>query len=454
MRKGLDILSMVQGGNYARAYQQAMKSNQVDLRLEAVETEVYAQDLRLSAQEQRRYWRAARIGQLQVQSANIADLSVTTAKIAALAVTTAKIALLAVTTATINDLAVTTAKVDDLAVTTAKIGALAVTDAKINDASITKLTAGNLSVTGTITTGKFVTGVSPNPRIEISSTEIVGYSDATTKQFYVSATDGKAYFGAGSAKLDSTGITATTLTVSGNIDNVGNLTSNGIVKFTNVTAVRIGSTVNPTVALDVTGAVLVSSTLGVTGLSSLNGGLAVTGDLTATGGIAASGVTTGSNLSATTLKLASTTTFQLVAATNDLEFQNVGSSTKPAILSSGGNFAILGTLLVPGLATFNTGILLSGTGDYIDWVAGTFRAISTITTGQADKWNLQAEWGGLTSVIEVNRYKGVGIGSGVAAPALAAVTMLATSGTAYPMARQVTDATGHLGANQGVWTTS
>jgi len=79
---------------------------------------------------------------------------------------------------------------------------------EISDVSISKLTVGNLDVVGTLTSnGKFVTAASPNPRIEITQTLIAGYSDATTKQFYLQASDGKAYFGGGNCYLDSTGIT-------------------------------------------------------------------------------------------------------------------------------------------------------------------------------------------------------------------------------------------------------
>ena len=57
--------------------------------------------------------------------------------------------------------------------------------------------------------GKFATGASPNPRIEITDTLIVGYSDDTTEQFYLQASDGKAYCGAGSVILDADGIKIT-----------------------------------------------------------------------------------------------------------------------------------------------------------------------------------------------------------------------------------------------------
>jgi hypothetical protein len=135
------------------------------------------------------------------------DDSIATDKVQALAIGSAEIDDLAVTTAKINNLAVEEGKIGNLAVTTGKIDTLAVTDAKINDCTVTKLTTGNLTAVGTITTGSLVTGASPNARIELTSSEIVGYSDATTKQFYLSATDGKGYFGAGSAYLDADGLT-------------------------------------------------------------------------------------------------------------------------------------------------------------------------------------------------------------------------------------------------------
>jgi len=92
-----------------------------------------------------------------------------------------------------------------LSVTEAVIGSLAVTDAKINDCSIGKLTAGNLTVTGTITTGKFVTGAAGTNRIEIDANYVAGYNSSNALQFYLQASDGKAYAGGGSVILDSVG---------------------------------------------------------------------------------------------------------------------------------------------------------------------------------------------------------------------------------------------------------
>lgn len=141
-----------------------------------------------------------------ISTGKLEDLAVTTAKINSLAVTTAKIDALAVTTAKIGLLAVTTALIDDLAVTTGKINTLAVTNAKIFDLAVNKLTAGTMTA-NVVIANTFKTAASPNPRIEIDASYIAGYSDATTKQFYLSSTDGKGYFGAGNCWLDTGGIT-------------------------------------------------------------------------------------------------------------------------------------------------------------------------------------------------------------------------------------------------------
>jgi hypothetical protein len=57
-----------------------------------------------------------------------------------------------------------------------------------------------------IVTNRFATAASPNPRIVISGTQIAGYSDATTKEFYIQASNGKAYFGGGTGIIDSNGL--------------------------------------------------------------------------------------------------------------------------------------------------------------------------------------------------------------------------------------------------------
>ena len=127
---------------------------------------------------------------------------VTSEKIYAGAVIAEKIATDAVVASKIYAGAITTDKLDAAAITTAKIADLAVTNAKIDTLSVSKLAAGDLSVVGTITSsGKFVTAASPNPRIEITQALIAGYSDADTKQFYLQASDGKAYFADGKCIL-------------------------------------------------------------------------------------------------------------------------------------------------------------------------------------------------------------------------------------------------------------
>lgn len=81
------------------------------------------------------------------------------------------------------------------------------TSYNITEVSFDRLSVGTIDATGTISAGGFVTGASPDPRIEITASLIAGYSDATTKQFYLSATDGKAYFAGGQGYIDTDGIT-------------------------------------------------------------------------------------------------------------------------------------------------------------------------------------------------------------------------------------------------------
>jgi len=67
----------------------------------------------------------------------------------------------------------------------------------------------DLSVEGTLTlsgSGKIITAASPNPRIELTTSLLAGYSDATTKEFYIDAATGKAYFAGGNAVLSASGI--------------------------------------------------------------------------------------------------------------------------------------------------------------------------------------------------------------------------------------------------------
>jgi len=63
-------------------------------------------------------------------------------------------------------------------------------------------TAGVLTCTG-ITVQS---AASPSARVVIDSSYIAGYSDATVKQFYISAADGKAYFAGGNAVLSTLGL--------------------------------------------------------------------------------------------------------------------------------------------------------------------------------------------------------------------------------------------------------
>jgi len=139
-----------------------------------------------------------------ITTTKIFDAAVSEAKIATDAITTDKVKAANITTAKIANLAVTTALINNLAVTTAKIGDLQVTNAKINDLNVNKLVTGTMTADVTIS-NTFKTAASPNPRIEITSALFVGYSDATTKQFYVQTSDGKAYFGGGTCWLDSLG---------------------------------------------------------------------------------------------------------------------------------------------------------------------------------------------------------------------------------------------------------
>lgn len=111
-----------------------------------------------------------------------------------------------VATDKLENLAVTNAKIANLAVDTAQIALLAVTNAQINDCSITKLTVGNMTAIGTITTGSLVTGAAGTNRIEITSALIAGYNSSNVLQFYLSASDGKAYAGGGAVILDSQGL--------------------------------------------------------------------------------------------------------------------------------------------------------------------------------------------------------------------------------------------------------
>lgn len=80
-------------------------------------------------------------------------------------------------------------------------------NAQIGTCSIAKLTAGNLTVLGTITgSGGFQTAAAGNDRIVINTSYVAGYNSANALQFYLDASNGKAYCGAGSVILDASGI--------------------------------------------------------------------------------------------------------------------------------------------------------------------------------------------------------------------------------------------------------
>jgi hypothetical protein len=55
--------------------------------------------------------------------------------------------------------------------------------------------------------GVVKTDASPNPRIEYGAALLAGYSDATTKEWWLDASTGICYFGAGEVRCDSDGIT-------------------------------------------------------------------------------------------------------------------------------------------------------------------------------------------------------------------------------------------------------
>jgi hypothetical protein len=161
----------------------------------------------------------AKIANLAVDAAKIANLAVEEGKIANLAVSNGKIAALAVDSAKIANLAVGTSQLANQAVTSGKIYALSVSSAHISDCAIDKLLAGTLGVTGTLGVGgKFITGLAGTNRIEISQGEIAGYNSSNVKQFYLDASTGKAFAGAGAVILDSGGLSAGNSAIVLNVD--------------------------------------------------------------------------------------------------------------------------------------------------------------------------------------------------------------------------------------------
>jgi|GEM_PF-6444588 len=180
---------------------------------------------------------ANEIADLTITGGKLANATITATQIADLAVTTGKIALLAVTGAQIDNATITASKIAvgtitaneiaDLTITAAKITNLTIDASKIADLTITggklaaaTITADKISVTslsalsadlGTITAGTITgavirTAASPLPRVELSGTLLAGYSDATTKQFYLDGATGKAYAGGSKVGLTLFGV--------------------------------------------------------------------------------------------------------------------------------------------------------------------------------------------------------------------------------------------------------
>jgi hypothetical protein len=66
-----------------------------------------------------------------------------------------------------------------------------------------------------IITSQYQSAASPNPRIIISGSQIAGYSDATTAQFWLDGSTGKAFWGAGNVSADVNGFHIAHGTLSG-----------------------------------------------------------------------------------------------------------------------------------------------------------------------------------------------------------------------------------------------
>jgi hypothetical protein len=91
----------------------------------------------------------------------------------------------------------------DRVLTDAEVAGLYLRNAALTD-------AGAMDTPGIyILDGQFrIASSTAGTRIEITSDMIAGYSDATTKEFYLQASDGKAYAGGGAVVLDAAGISA------------------------------------------------------------------------------------------------------------------------------------------------------------------------------------------------------------------------------------------------------
>lgn len=89
-------------------------------------------------------------------------------------------------------------------------------------------------------TGTLQTKANPNPRIEITSSNIAGYSDATTRQFYLDAATGKAFVGGGLIRLEGTGIYLRSNAVDDALD-PGQSYANSKIKFIRLDASVLGT---------------------------------------------------------------------------------------------------------------------------------------------------------------------------------------------------------------------
>jgi hypothetical protein len=87
------------------------------------------------------------------------------------------------------------------------LAANAVTAAKISVSQLSAISADMGSITAGTITGATIRTAASGARIEMTSSLLAGYAtDGTTKEFYLQASDGKAYAGGGAVILDSDGI--------------------------------------------------------------------------------------------------------------------------------------------------------------------------------------------------------------------------------------------------------
>jgi hypothetical protein len=87
------------------------------------------------------------------------------------------------------------------------LAANAVTAAKISVSQLSAISADMGSITAGTITGATIRTAASGARIEMTSSLLAGYAaDGTTKEFYLQASDGKAYAGGGNVILDHNGI--------------------------------------------------------------------------------------------------------------------------------------------------------------------------------------------------------------------------------------------------------